>query len=90
MIGRAACGIMPVIDRSLAVIDVSRQNGSLFACIYLQHDFAIRLAHVLEDPLPVLLLRSAVSLLINGGRYLLSFNFKCINITIDTGTKGGF
>jgi len=42
----AACGIMSVIDRSPAVIDISRQSGSLFACIYLEHDFAIKLACV--------------------------------------------
>lgn len=48
---------MPVIDRSLAVIDISRQNGSLFACIYLEHDFAIKLhvyMRVLENSLLVL------------------------------------
>lgn len=43
---------MSVIDRrSPAVIDISRQNGSLFARIYLEHDFAIKLAYVLEDAL---------------------------------------
>ena len=41
-----ACGIMSVIDRSPVVIDISRQNGSLFACIYLEHDFAIKLVYV--------------------------------------------